>query len=133
MRFRSRRTLSFRRISRTKMVQTSTPSTESKISPSTQSRSRTATLLTLSILNRLSLKERMSRFKVRRLNFERVYFAIGNSKQAAKLNSDGGALQCFNCISFFAESLNVQDSKAMSGGAISFEQTQAVKDIQNDV
>jgi hypothetical protein len=121
MRFRSRRTLSFRRILRTKMVQTSTPSTESKISPSTQSRSRTATLLTLSILNRLSLKERMSRFKVRRLNFERVYFDIGNSKQATKLNSDGGALQCFNCISFFAESLNVQDSKAMSGGAISFE------------
>ena len=48
---------------------------------------------------------------------------LGNAKQVNNLNSDGGAIQCYNCISFYAEGLNVQDSKAMSGGAISFEET----------
>ena len=50
-------------------------------------------------------------------------FVIGNAKQVNNINSDGGALQCYNCISFYAEGLNVQDSKAMSGGGVSFELT----------
>ena len=45
-----------------------------------------------------------------------------NAKQAINLNQNGGAIYCYNVLSFYAESFDIQDSNALSGGAISFEE-----------
>ena len=57
---------------------------------------------------------------------------IGNPKQVTNLNHNGGAIDCYNMLSFYIENFSIQDSKALKGGAISFEETESIKALKND-
>jgi hypothetical protein len=68
------------------------------------------------VLNSIYLDQ--IKFKGRNVNI------IKNSNKIINLNHNGGAIDCHNIISFYAENFIIQESKALSGGAISFEETE---------
>ena len=53
-------------------------------------------------------------------------------KQPINLNQNGGAIDCFNTLKFYAENLNIENFNALSGGAISFRESDSFKSLKNE-
>ena len=52
--------------------------------------------------------------------------------EAINLNNKGGAINCFDVLSFYAEKFDIKDSKAINGGGISFEESESNKILKNE-